>query len=113
VTAVVVAPDAGRVLRTPAGAEVIVKIASSTLTVFEISSDAGAPHRHAAIDEVFFVIAGRYSFELDDASYEAPAGSVVLVPRGTRHRFRMLAPGRILSVTTPGGIDRLFTAVAS
>jgi mannose-6-phosphate isomerase-like protein (cupin superfamily) len=102
---VVVPPDAGRELRTPGGADVVIKLSAQAtggaMTIFETA------------EEVFVVIAGAYVFELDDVEHAAPAGTIVFLPRGTRHRFRSVGhePGRVLSFTTPGGIDRLFEAV--
>ena len=114
---VVVPPDAGRELRTPGGADVVIKLSAQAtggaMTIFETANDAGGEHRHANMEEVFVVIAGAYVFELDDVEHAAPAGTIVFLPRGTRHRFRSVGhePGRVLSFTTPGGIDRLFEAV--
>ncbi len=121
--AIVVPPGAGRVLRTPSGAGVLVKLSTGetggALTVFETTRDAGddrAPraHRHTNMDETFYVIEGTYVFELDGQPYEAPAGTVVFLPRGTRHRFRSTGttPGRVLSFASPGGLDRFFEAIA-
>jgi mannose-6-phosphate isomerase-like protein (cupin superfamily) len=89
------------------------------LTVFETSREHGdarapRPHRHTNMDETFFVIEGSYLFELDGHPIDAPAGTVVFLPRGTRHRFRSTgaSPGRVLCIAAPGGIDGFFDAVA-
>jgi mannose-6-phosphate isomerase-like protein (cupin superfamily) len=111
------------VLRTPSGAGVLIKLASAAtgdaLTVFETSRDAGdtgwpRAHRHTNMDETFFVIEGAYVFELDGRPFAAPAGTVVFLPRGTRHRFRSTgaSPGRVLCVAAPGGIDAFFEEAA-
>jgi mannose-6-phosphate isomerase-like protein (cupin superfamily) len=115
----VVLPGEGRVLRTPSGAGVVVKLSSAAtggaLTVFETSrerGDARGPrtHSHTGMDETFYVVEGSYVFELDGHPFDAPAGSIVLLPRGTRHRFRSTgaADGRVLSFAAPGGIDAFF-----
>jgi hypothetical protein len=66
------------------------------------------------MDETFFVIEGSFVFELDGQPFDAPAGTVVFLPRGTRHRFRSTGAshGRVLSFAAPGGIDRFFEEVA-
>ncbi len=119
----VVLPNEGRLLRTPSGAGVVVKLSSAAtggaLTVFETTrerGDARAPraHRHTDMDETFYVVEGAYVFELDGHPVEAPAGTLVFLPRGTRHRFRSAgaAPGRVLSFASPGGIDAFFEQIA-
>jgi mannose-6-phosphate isomerase-like protein (cupin superfamily) len=44
-------------------------------------------HRHARHDEGFFVVSGTARFTVGDAAYEAPAGSLVMVPPGAPHSF--------------------------
>jgi mannose-6-phosphate isomerase-like protein (cupin superfamily) len=116
-------PGEGRALRTPSGAGVLVKLSSAetggALTVFESSrehGDARGPraHRHTNMDETFFVVEGSFVFELDGHPFDAPAGTVVFLPRGTRHRFRSkgASSGRVLSFAAPGGIDAFFEEVA-
>jgi hypothetical protein len=53
-------------------------------------------------------------FELEGHPFEAPVGTIVYLPRGTRHRFRSTgaASGRVLSFAAPGGIDAFFEAAA-
>lgn len=116
-------PGEGRAFRTPSGAGVLVKLSSAAtggaLTVFETSreqGDARGPraHRHTNMDETFYVVEGTFVFELDGHDFDAPAGTLVFLPRGTRHRFRSTgaSPGRVLSFAAPGGIDAFFEEVA-
>lgn len=44
-------------------------------------------HRHARHDEGFFVVSGTARFTVGDAEYDAPAGSLVMVPPGAPHSF--------------------------
>jgi mannose-6-phosphate isomerase-like protein (cupin superfamily) len=45
----------------------------------------GAPqHRHAAHDEGFYVVSGRAQFTVGDTTYDAPAGTFVMIPPGHR-----------------------------
>lgn len=44
-------------------------------------------HRHARHDEGFYVVAGTARFTVGAMSYDAPAGSLVMVPPGAPHTF--------------------------
>src|SRR5215472_13042967 len=44
-------------------------------------------HRHAQHDEGFYVVAGTARFTVGEATYEAPAGTLVMVPPGAPHTF--------------------------
>jgi mannose-6-phosphate isomerase-like protein (cupin superfamily) len=44
-------------------------------------------HRHARHDEGFYVIAGTARFTVGDATYDAPPGTLVMVPPGAPHTF--------------------------
>ncbi|MBD0328498.1 MAG: cupin domain-containing protein [Thermoleophilia bacterium] len=52
-----------------------------------------AAHVHPYQHERFEVVAGTLAFELDGADLEAGAGERVLVPAGTKHRFRNAGQG--------------------
>ena len=44
-------------------------------------------HRHAQHDEGFYVVSGTARFTVGATTYEAPAGTLVMVPPGTPHTF--------------------------
>jgi mannose-6-phosphate isomerase-like protein (cupin superfamily) len=44
-------------------------------------------HRHAQHDEGFYVVAGMARFAVGDTTYDAPAGTLVMVPPGVPHTF--------------------------
>ena len=49
---------------------------------------AGPPqHRHARHDEGFYVVSGQARFTVGETSYDAPAGTLVMVPPGAPHTF--------------------------
>jgi mannose-6-phosphate isomerase-like protein (cupin superfamily) len=49
---------------------------------------AGPPqHRHGRHDEGFYVVAGTARFTVGEESYEAPAGTLVMIPPGAPHTF--------------------------
>src|SRR5215207_3254600 len=67
-------------------------------------------HRHNHTDEAFYVLDGVLTVNISGKSSEYPAGSYVLVPRGTPHAQgnRGKVPARILLTMTPGGFERSF-----
>ena len=67
-------------------------------------------HRHNNTDEAFYVVAGVLTVKIIDKTSEYPAGSYVLIPRGTPHAQgnRGKVPARILLTMTPGGFERSF-----
>jgi|SRR5579872_1805449 len=66
-----------------------------------------APHVHQRSDEAFYVLAGRFAFTRGDQELEAAPGSLVFIPKGTRHRYRALEDeSRVLILYVPaGGFD--------
>jgi quercetin dioxygenase-like cupin family protein len=66
------------------------------------------PHKHHDREECFYIIEGLFTFILGTAEVEAPAGSVVFVPRGTRHGFRHSNGARALVFIAPAGLEGFF-----
>jgi quercetin dioxygenase-like cupin family protein len=44
-------------------------------------------HRHAEHDEGFYVVSGTARFTVGEATYDAPAGTLVMIPPGAPHTF--------------------------
>jgi oxalate decarboxylase/phosphoglucose isomerase-like protein (cupin superfamily) len=44
-------------------------------------------HRHARHDEGFYVVSGTARFTVGEKSYDAPTGTLVMVPPGAPHTF--------------------------
>jgi quercetin dioxygenase-like cupin family protein len=67
-------------------------------------------HRHNHTDEAFYVMEGVLTVKINDNLSDYPAGSYVLIPRGTPHAQgnRGKVPARILLTMTPGGFERSF-----
>jgi quercetin dioxygenase-like cupin family protein len=80
----------------------------SELEVIEFGTPPGgggpSPHIHSEHDECFYIIEGTYTFVFGDQEVEAPAGSVVFVPREMRHGFRAGEGARLLGVVVPAGL---------
>jgi pimeloyl-ACP methyl ester carboxylesterase/quercetin dioxygenase-like cupin family protein len=60
-------------------------------------------HRHAEHDEGFYVVAGTARFTVGETSYDAPAGTLVMVPPGAPHTFANAGdePAVLLNTFTP------------
>jgi quercetin dioxygenase-like cupin family protein len=67
-------------------------------------------HRHNHTDEAFYVLDGVLTVDIRGNISEYPAGSYVLIPRGTPHAQgnHGKVPARILLTMTPGGFERSF-----
>ena len=116
-TAFVVPPGGGTTVRGPVGGPTIIKArtenTAGTFTLLEniVAARQGPPlHVHAREDEMWFVLDGHFRFRADDEILDAPAGSFVFVPRGTRHCFQNVGdePARIMVMFTPAGMERFF-----
>jgi quercetin dioxygenase-like cupin family protein len=80
-----------------------------TLEVAEISgSGTPPPHLHREHDECFYIIEGMFTFTLGADVIEAPADSVVFVPRGTPHAFTHSERARALVFVIPANLEGFF-----
>ena len=76
-----------------------------------IAPGSGPPaHVHRDADEVLYVIDGSFKVKLGDKLVDAPAKSLIFVPRGTAHAFVNTGsgPGTLLVSVTPGGFEKYF-----
>lgn len=71
------------------------------------------PHLHRREDETLYVLEGEYEVSVGGDTFRAGAGSVVRVPKHVLHTFRNVstAPGRLLALKTPAGLERFFEEV--
>ena len=62
------------------------------------------PHVHRAHDDITFVIEGTLAFQAGDESFEAPAGTLVIIPRQLSHRWwnPRAEPATFLNIHVPG-----------
>jgi quercetin dioxygenase-like cupin family protein len=60
-------------------------------------------HRHARHDEGFYVVSGSARFTVGETTYEAPAGTLVMIPPGAPHTFENPGdePAVLLNTFTP------------
>jgi quercetin dioxygenase-like cupin family protein len=82
------------------------------LSVFRatLAEGFGPPrHVHTREDEVFLVLDGDVTFELDGRRQPAGPGTSVWMPRGVPHAFRVQSPVAVLlGVIAPGAFEQLF-----
>jgi mannose-6-phosphate isomerase-like protein (cupin superfamily) len=86
---------------------------NSAYAVVELTEMPGyktAWHQHNNCDEAFYVVEGVLTIKIADKISEFPAGSYILIPRGTPHGQGNFTkhPVRLLTTFTPGGFDLFF-----
>lgn len=120
-TAIIVAPNEGQRVQAFDN-EILFKLGAEqtdgqfTLGFASIRAGGKEPpvHMHSREDELFIVLEGEYSFFADETWTDAPVGSVVYLPRGVPHTFRVTGEknGRHIVFTTPGGFEKFFAEYA-
>jgi mannose-6-phosphate isomerase-like protein (cupin superfamily) len=70
-------------------------------------------HVHAHDDELFYVLEGEHVIEVGEREFSVGPGGMVFAPRGIPHSQRRVVPGagRLLVLTTPGGLEGFFRAL--
>ena len=73
-----------------------------------------APHIHLEMEEGFYVVEGLFQLQVGDEMVRAPAGTFVLIPRGTVHTFANLlpTPSKFLLIASPAGFEHYFEELA-
>lgn len=87
------------------------------LSVIETAApfgDSPPLHIHRTEDELFHVIEGELLLRVGDADIPAPAGEILLAPKGVPHTFRVVSPrgARFLVTTTEGDFEAMVRAAA-
>jgi quercetin dioxygenase-like cupin family protein len=72
------------------------------------------PHTHENLHDMFYVLEGTLTVELEGERLEATAGTFICVPPGTVHTFANTSdvPVRILNFNTPGGFEHYMRELA-
>ena len=72
------------------------------------------PHVHYGEDELFLILEGEYNIYLNGDWTTVGPGTVVYLPRGAVHTFKVVGdkPGRHWTLQTPSGFERYFTQAA-
>lgn len=74
---------------------------------FLAPGEQAPPHIHHAADELLYVVAGEFTFQIGDFHAGGGSGAVAFVPRGTVHSWQNSGNtrGRMLFVFTPAGFE--------
>ena len=64
-------------------------------------------HRHSKLTDMFYVLEGTLTIQVEDEVHEAGPGTFACFPPGVAHTFRNEsdAPARFLNFNTPGGFE--------
>lgn len=117
---VVSLPGRERIARAPFGGRVVIHATAEetggAFGMWETFTPPGqgpAPHLHTRETEVFRVIRGTYRFRCGDEEFDAPPGTVVVLPPNVRHSWVNISdePGQVFAIVTPGGFERLFVEI--
>jgi quercetin dioxygenase-like cupin family protein len=86
------------------------------LTIVEVTAPPGLEvplHLHRRDDEGFWILEGKVTLEVGDATIQASAGDYVFGPRDIPHRFTVGDDGcRMLFIMVPGGLEDLVRATS-
>ncbi|HEY9010346.1 MAG TPA: cupin domain-containing protein [Devosia sp.] len=115
-------PATQRVAQTPFGARMIIHALSSETggafgiwDTFTPPGQGPAPHTHTRETETFRVMRGTYRFRCGEDEFDAPVGTVVVLPPHVEHAWRNISdePGYMLGIVTPGGCEHMFLDIAA
>ena len=85
---------------------------SGAVALLEITEWPGAApprHIHHREDELFYVLEGELTVEVDGRAYPAPAGTLAFVPRGTAHGLAVESERvKLLVAMLPAGLEGAF-----
>lgn len=71
------------------------------------------PHKHTWSDETFYMLDGEITFMIRDEIRTARAGDFLMVPRNTRHAFRVdSSTARFLNGYTPASLEAALVELA-
>ncbi|HEY4865313.1 MAG TPA: cupin domain-containing protein [Candidatus Dormibacteraeota bacterium] len=90
---------------------------SAASTAMELEVAAGfqsSLHVHEAVEEILYVLQGRFEFRCGDGTVVLEEGGCAVFPAGIPHRFGNPGPsdGRLLIISAPPGLDRYFAELA-
>jgi quercetin dioxygenase-like cupin family protein len=117
-TAAVVQPTEGERLHAGGVVYVVKASGSATAQAYTLIEASLAPggimpsHRHAAFEEGVYILDGSVTATLDSETYEAAAGSFLIIPWGLPHEIRneTSRAARLLLLSVPGGVEGYYRA---
>lgn len=115
---IVVGPDERPTPLDLVGEDITVLASGAQTGTYEIflqvgSEGSGPPPHHHPWDEAFYVLRGEVTFGADGEESTVGPGTLVHIPGGTTHWFRLGDGGaEMLSVTSQEGAASFFTALS-
>jgi mannose-6-phosphate isomerase-like protein (cupin superfamily) len=116
-------PGEGDAIPGPYSRDILVKASGSdtgaAYSLLEFTAPPGGawtvPHIHEGEEEAWYILEGQMTFRLDDRTVEAPAGSFLLIPRGTLHTFGNIGStvAKYLAIFSPAGMEHFFAELAA
>jgi quercetin 2,3-dioxygenase len=93
--------------KSPNDIKVSQKDTNGDLTIFEyVGNEKGGPplHVHLNQDEIFFIIEGKYLFQVGDVKHNLKSGDTIFLPRSIPHAFAQLTDnGKMFFLFQPSG----------
>lgn len=120
--AVVSIPGSQRYGQTPFGAPMVIHATadetSGSLGGWDTITPSGrgpAGHMHTREVELFLVLESTYHFICGEDEFDAPSGTVVVLPPHVPHKWWNIGTttGRMLGIVTPAGCERLFLDIVA
>lgn len=104
--------------KSPNNIKVSQKDTNNDLTVFEyIGNEKGGPplHVHPNQDEIFFIVAGEYLFQVGEDKHTLKTGDTIFLPRTISHTFTQLSEtGKMFFLFQPSGkMEDFFRALGN
>ena len=82
------------------------KLNNHVLNVLQAENRTLDFHTHDQSDELFYVIEGSFTIELDDGCIALSQGDMVIIPKGVRHRPICQALVKCLLIEIDGTLNR-------
>ncbi|WP_237361696.1 cupin domain-containing protein [Rhizobium gallicum] len=115
-------PGNERVAMTPFGARMFIHAlrtetggAFGIWDTFTAPGEGPAPHTHTRETEMFRVVQSTYRFWCGGEEFDAPPGTIVVLPPHVEHAWRNIGSelGQMLGIATPGGCEGMFRDIAA
>jgi mannose-6-phosphate isomerase-like protein (cupin superfamily) len=81
------------------------RINGNMLNVVQVKNRTLDFHVHEGSDELFYVLEGRFTLEIEDTQAELGPGDLVIVPKGTRHRPIITGLVKLLLIDLAGALN--------
>lgn len=81
------------------------QVNGNMLNVVQVESRTLDFHVHEDSDEVFYLLEGEFTLEVEDSKIHMTAGDLIIVPKGTRHRPIISERIKLLLIDLAGALN--------